>query len=188
MSDLNLNKFQRFFYNYGRYHNDKVNVWIHIICIPIITVTLGILLEYLSNNVLESKINILYVLHGLLLPVYAYVDMFVGLFTFAEYLLLHLLVKDCDFSICCLSSIQTILALHIAAWILQFIGHGVYEKRKPALLDNVLLIFNAPVFVNIEIFIMLFKYREEEIEETKKYIVEDIAKFRNAKVASKKDD
>ena len=28
------------------------------------------------------------------------------------------------------------LAIHVTAWILQFIGHGVFEGRAPALLDS----------------------------------------------------
>ena len=28
--------------------------------------------------------------------------------------------------------------VHFVCWILQFIGHGVAEKRAPALLDNLL--------------------------------------------------
>jgi len=27
-------------------------------------------------------------------------------------------------------------AVHVFAWVMQFIGHGVFEKRAPALLDN----------------------------------------------------
>jgi uncharacterized membrane protein YGL010W len=28
------------------------------------------------------------------------------------------------------------LGIHIVSWILQFIGHGVAEKRSPKLVDN----------------------------------------------------
>jgi len=31
---------------------------------------------------------------------------------------------------------QAVLAFHVAAWIAQFIGHGVFEGRAPALLDS----------------------------------------------------
>lgn len=30
------------------------------------------------------------------------------------------------------------LALHVVCWIAQFYGHGVHEKRSPALLDNLI--------------------------------------------------
>lgn len=29
-------------------------------------------------------------------------------------------------------------SVHAATWCAQFVGHGVYEKRAPALLDNLL--------------------------------------------------
>lgn len=66
--------------------------------------------------------------------------------------------------------------IHIFAWIAQFIGHGVAEKRSPALLDNIIggkhvslvyfVSYNfqaavlAPFFVHLE---LLFKlgYRPE---------------------------
>lgn len=34
---------------------------------------------------------------------------------------------------------------------MQFVGHGVFEKRKPALMDNISQILNAPMFVMIEL-------------------------------------
>lgn len=50
--------------------------------------------------------------------------------------------------------------IHVVGWIAQFIGHGVFEstfllfsqklneaERKPALMDNILLLFAAPLFV-----------------------------------------
>lgn len=43
------------------------------------------------------------------------------------------------------------LYIHIIAWIAQFIGHGIFEKRAPALLDNLLLTLVAPNFVVLEV-------------------------------------
>ena len=31
-----------------------------------------------------------------------------------------------------------IVSIHVSCWIAQFIGHGLAEKRAPALLDNLL--------------------------------------------------
>ncbi|OLL27128.1 putative endoplasmic reticulum membrane protein [Neolecta irregularis DAH-3] len=46
--------------------------------------------------------------------------------------------------------------LHVVSWLAQFYGHGVHEKRAPALLDNLLqAIFLAPFFVFIEVLFML---------------------------------
>jgi stalled ribosome alternative rescue factor ArfA len=39
------------------------------------------------------------------------------------------------------------VAVHVVSWIAQFVGHGKYEGRKPALLDNLVqALFLAPLF------------------------------------------
>jgi uncharacterized membrane protein YGL010W len=46
---------------------------------------------------------------------------------------------------------KTLLYVHVGSWIAQFVGHGVFEKRAPALLDNLLYTLAAPLFVVVEI-------------------------------------
>lgn len=36
------------------------------------------------------------------------------------------------------NGVKNAAILHAVSWIMQFIGHGVAEKRAPALLDNLL--------------------------------------------------
>jgi uncharacterized membrane protein YGL010W len=44
------------------------------------------------------------------------------------------------------------IGLHVASWIFQFIGHGVFEKRAPALLDSLSQALTlAPFFVWLEV-------------------------------------
>lgn len=53
------------------------------------------------------------------------------------------------------------LGLHVVSWILQFVGHGKYEGRKPALLDNLVqALFLAPLFVWYEILFKLGFYKQ----------------------------
>lgn len=48
----------------------------------------------------------------------------------------------------------------MVSWILQFIGHGKYEGRKPALLDNLVqALFLAPLFVWYEVLFKLGFYK-----------------------------
>jgi len=176
----NLNKFQSFFYNYGRYHYNLLNIVIHIICVPIITITLDKMVD-LSTKGFGLSFNPFLILYAILTPIYIYVDFISGVITSLQYPILGYFLGKTQFSILGLSELQSISLLHIIAWIMQFIGHGVFEKRKPALLDNIFLVFNAPVFVNIELMNFIFKYREEELNETRKYIREDISKYRKAK-------
>jgi len=44
--------------------------------------------------------------------------------------------------------------LFVGGWILQLVGH-VFEGRRPALVDNVLQIFVAPIFLIAEVFFAL---------------------------------
>jgi uncharacterized membrane protein YGL010W len=51
--------------------------------------------------------------------------------------------------------------VEIVSWIAQFVGHGVYEGRAPALLDNLLqALVLAPFFVFMEA-LFSFGYRPE---------------------------
>ena len=74
--------------------------------------------------------------------------------------------------------------LHVASWIAQFVGHGKFEGRAPALLDNLFqAIFLAPLFVWLETLFAL-GYRPELKERVDKEVQEDIAKFRSSKKAN----
>lgn len=69
------------------------------------------------------------------------------------------------------------LIQHIISWIAQFIGHGIFEKRNPALVDNLLLTLVAPAFVILEI---MFKvgYRKNDQAEIEQRINNKIKEFR----------
>ncbi|KAK7737451.1 hypothetical protein SLS53_006524 [Cytospora paraplurivora] len=75
---------------------------------------------------------------------------------------------------------STIVAggIFAVAWILQFIGHGKYEGRAPALLDNLTqALLLAPLFVWLEL-LFYFGYRKELQDRVEKQVVKNIAKFR----------
>ncbi len=175
-----LNKFQKFFYNYGRFHYDLTNIIVHIIFVPIITITLDKMIALTAKDY-GIPFNPCLILYAVLAPIYLYVDFTSGLITSIQYPLISILTKDISFSLFGLTYFKSIVLLHVLSWIMQFLGHGAFEKRKPALLDNVFLVFNAPVFVNIELMNFLFKYREEELNETRKHIEQDIALYRKSR-------
>jgi uncharacterized membrane protein YGL010W len=52
------------------------------------------------------------------------------------------------------------VGVHVVSWILQFVGHGKFEGRKPALLDNLVqALFLAPLFVWYEVLFKLGLYK-----------------------------
>ncbi len=74
------------------------------------------------------------------------------------------------------------LWLHIASWIAQFVGHGIFEKRAPALLDNMLLMSVAPFFFVFEVINMGFGYKAKEVIQWNKYVALEIKQFRESKI------
>jgi len=72
-------------------------------------------------------------------------------------------------------------AVNIACWIAQFIGHGKFEGRAPALLDNLVqAIFLAPFFVWFEVLFSL-GYRPELKRRVDQAVELEIQKFRKSK-------
>ncbi|KJZ76604.1 hypothetical protein HIM_03940 [Hirsutella minnesotensis 3608] len=171
---------------YGAYHHNSVNVAIHMVCVPAILVSAfcmatytGTLIQtpswltvrYLDLN-LGTILALLYAsLYILLEPVAGFVlaAFCIGSTAFANHL--RLMNSQATF--------QYALATQIVCWIAQFIGHGAFERRAPALLDNLIqAVFLAPMFVWLEI---LFKlgYRRELQSRVEKRVQEEVTKFRS---------
>ena len=73
------------------------------------------------------------------------------------------------------------IAIHIACWITQFIGHGKFEGRAPALLDNLVqAIFLAPFFVWFEVLFAL-GYRPELKRRLDKAVEIEVMKYKKSK-------
>lgn len=69
------------------------------------------------------------------------------------------------------------IAVEIFAWTAQFIGHGVYEGRAPALVDNLVqALVLAPFFVFMEILFRL-GYRPELQKRVNIAVQKEIQKF-----------
>jgi uncharacterized membrane protein YGL010W len=51
-------------------------------------------------------------------------------------------------------SLLVLLATFLGGWAIQLIGHA-FEGRRPALADNLLQIFNAPLFLTVEVAFLL---------------------------------
>jgi 2-hydroxy fatty acid dioxygenase len=73
------------------------------------------------------------------------------------------------------------IAINVVSWIAQFIGHGVFEGRAPALLDNLIqAFFLAPFFVWFEV-LFFFGYRPELKSRLNTAIEVEIKKFKETK-------
>lgn len=173
---------------YGAYHHNTVNVIIHMICVPLIlfsafalatnTGPLFDIPEWLSVPYLDPNLGTLASfiwggLYVLLEPVAGTVlaILCVGAAAGANYLK----VADPE------NTNKVALAVHIVCWLAQFLGHGAFEGRAPALLDNLLqALFLAPLFVWLE-FLFLLGYRPELQARVEKAVQKEIAKFKATK-------
>lgn len=86
------------------------------------------------------------------------------------------------------SANTTAIAVEIISWIAQFVGHGVFEKRQPALFDNLLQAFVlAPFFVFMEA-LFAMGYRPELQKRVSIEVEKEIKKFKAAKDAKQNGD
>ena len=71
--------------------------------------------------------------------------------------------------------------IFVSSWVAQFIGHGVFEGRAPALLDNLVQAFIlAPFFVWME-FLFSIGYRPELKSRVDSAVEKEVEKYRKSR-------
>ncbi|KAF2246029.1 DUF962-domain-containing protein [Trematosphaeria pertusa] len=161
---------------YGAYHADPTNVKIHITCVPILLAT-GFLFATntpsLRTPPLLTKLHLplnlgtlaattystLYLLLSPNVAGAALAPLVMAAGALANYLTATYNRRKAN---------TVAVGVHVVCWILQFIGHGKFEGRKPALLDNLVqALFLAPMFVWYEVLFKFGFYKElrKEVEE-----------------------
>ncbi|KAL8123572.1 2-hydroxy-palmitic acid dioxygenase MPO1-like [Apium graveolens] len=162
---MGLFDLEKHFAFYGSYHHNPVNIFIHTIFVWPIFFT-ALILCYFTPPLFTSP-EILFLGRPLIFNFGFLLTVIYGLFyigldykagslgalicsgcwVFASFLASHL-----GFSL----AWKVVLAAQIICWTAQFIGHGVFEKRAPALLDNLVQAFlMAPFFVLLEVLMLL---------------------------------
>ncbi|RVW58173.1 putative endoplasmic reticulum membrane protein C16E8.02 [Vitis vinifera] len=135
MGKMGLFDLERHFAFYGAYHSDPVNVFLHMLLCGLSS---SRLLFSSTSRLLSSfcpKSGCSH-LAGCLAALLCF-SCWVG----SSFLLVILVF----------SGLEVVLASQLFCWTGQFIGHGVFEKRAPALLDNLAQAFiMAPFFVLLE--------------------------------------
>ncbi|KAK1312985.1 hypothetical protein QJS10_CPA06g00461 [Acorus calamus] len=154
---------ERHFAFYGAYHSNPVNVLVHVFFVWPIFFTALVILQFtptllafpFEGLVLNSSF-VFALIYGLF---YASLDRKAGsLAAFLCFLCWFgsgLLARRLGFDL----GWKVVLAAQLFCWTGQFIGHGVFEKRAPALLDNLSQAFlMAPFFVLLELLQKLVGY------------------------------
>jgi len=79
-------------------------------------------------------------------------------------------------------SLFKVLGLFNASmWIAQFLGHGIFEGRAPALLDSWdQALITAPLFVLLEV-LFFFGYRQEFYKDCMLQVEKNVTEFKKSK-------
>lgn len=73
------------------------------------------------------------------------------------------------------------LGIFVISWVAQFIGHGIFEGRAPALLDNLIqAVFLAPFFVWMEV-LFACGYRPELHARVEGLVQKEVEKYQKSK-------
>ncbi|XP_076904326.1 2-hydroxy-palmitic acid dioxygenase mpo1-like [Bidens hawaiensis] len=156
MAKTGLFDLENHFSFYGAYHSNPVNIFIHMLFVWPIVFTALVLLYFTPTFVNVSLPHGLVLNYGFLFTViyagfYVCLDVkagsVAGLLCFVCWVFGSLLAQHLGFSV----AWKFVLAAQVFCWTGQFIGHGVFEKRAPALLDNLSQAFlMAPFFMLLE--------------------------------------
>merc|ERR1711976_873289 len=168
----------------GSYHDDLVNKLIHIVCIPLISITLFMIFFFYDTFGTKGAqeglfdLNLGLVLYLFTSFLYLNVDLVSGVLSTIFYGIGFLVGRTMYLNAAANGTLdelwRPVLIVHIICWIAQFVGHGVFEKRAPALVDNLLLTLVAPDFVIIEV-LFFFGWRKDVEERCVKRICQNIA-------------
>jgi len=164
---------------YRSYHHNPTNVAVHLIFIPVLTFT-TLLLATSTGDFVELQyipINGAAIIAGTYLFTYFLMEPVAGISVapVIGLMLWYLNKLHAEYGS---QAILVAGVVNVLSWIAQFIGHGVFEKRAPAMKDNFVQAFLlAPFFVWFE---LLFScgYRPELHERVEKKAVASIEKYR----------
>ncbi|KAF2436492.1 DUF962-domain-containing protein [Tothia fuscella] len=190
---LDLEKQLKF---YGAYHHNKVNIGIHVACVPLIMATSFLLASNSPNLPVPDYIPTIPNLPINLgtVAAFLYGSLYILMEPVAGALLFPFIMGGAAAGNYLLSTYGATAsywagALNIVSWIAQFVGHGKYEGRAPALLDNLVqALFLAPFFVWFEVLFSL-GYRPDLKARLDKAVDEEIRKFKKPQTngAAKKE-
>jgi len=134
---------------YAAYHQDPRNKATHFIGVPLIVLSLFIPLAWLRLG----DISLAMVLAAAVIVYYLLLDVPLGLAMLVVFAVLAWLGERIAMQ-GAVAGWSWFAVLFVGGWILQLVGH-VYEGRRPALADNLLQIFVAPIFLAAEAFFAL---------------------------------
>jgi uncharacterized membrane protein YGL010W len=145
--------------SYAAYHRDPRNKLTHFFGVPLVTFSLFLALSWFrwhyAPNLPITAATLFYLV---VFVYYLRLDWSIALLQFPFSLAL-LFVADRVALWPLGESLAVFFAAFVGGWTIQLIGHAM-EGKRPALMDNLLQIFNAPLFLTAEVLFALGRRRD----------------------------
>jgi uncharacterized membrane protein YGL010W len=139
---------------YAAYHRDARNKLTHFLGVPLVTFAIFLFLAWLRFAPFpEIPYTGAILFYVIVFVYYLVLDWQVALAQ-APFTLTLLWLADRVALWPFADSALVFLATFVGGWIVQLVGHAI-EGRRPALADNLLQIFNAPLFLTVEVLFLL---------------------------------
>jgi uncharacterized membrane protein YGL010W len=145
---------------YAHYHRDRRNIATHLVGIPLIVLSIGMLLSLVSFDIADNTATLAGMLWVLSTVWYlTRGNLLLGLATSAVngalIALAHTPEAATGWGLNALFDAAWFpgLVVFVIGWIIQFVGH-IYEGRKPAFVDDVVGLLVGPMFVVGEVLMM----------------------------------
>jgi uncharacterized membrane protein YGL010W len=140
--------------SYATYHRDPRNKLTHFIGVPLVTFALFLFLSWFRfAPAPETPFTAATIFYVVVFAYYLCLDRTVALLQ-APFTLALLFLADWVTQLPFTTSAAVFGATMIGGWVIQLAGHAI-EGKRPALADNVMQIFNAPLFLTVEVMLHL---------------------------------
>lgn len=138
---------------YSAYHRHPMNRVIHFVFVPAIVWSLMVWLDLvpLGFAVGGADITLAFPIVGALLVWYLMLDFTLGVASVLVFTMLLVSAITMNVAVGDAATSAWIAGgVFVGSWVFQFLGHGVWEKRRPALFDNLFQTLIAPMFLIAE--------------------------------------
>lgn len=140
--------------DYAAYHRDKRNIATHLVGIPLIVFSIGILLArpaFEIGGVVLTPIWIIWAIATLWYLTLGNIVLGIAV-SVVNGVLIYLAAPLAAGSVA--SWLAWGIGTFVVGWVIQFVGH-YYEGKKPAFVDDLLGLLTGPMFVTAEVMFAL---------------------------------
>lgn len=128
------------FEDYASYHRTPGNKFFHRIGIPMIMLSLfGMLARVVIFRTDQTSVDLAVVMITLTTLFYFTLEWRLAALMLATSIIFYLIARE--------FSLPVNIGLFVLGWILQFVGHGVYEKKAPAFARNLVHLLIGPLWI-----------------------------------------